>query len=138
MWRENLGVEVQVRLLDPDSYFYVLESERDNLFDYGWIADYPDPHNFLDVLFHSQAEDNNLGKYSNAQVDALLEEARVEPNNQNRLGLYRQVEALLVQDAAAIPLYFGRSYLVVKPYVKDLVFTPFGLIDLRQAELPPR
>ena len=137
MWRENLGVDVQVRLLDPDIYYYILEDGLDNLFDYGWIADYPDPHNFLDVLFHAEAE-NNVGKYNNAQVNGLLEKARLERDAETRHGLYREVERLLVQDAAAIPLNFGRSYLVVKPYVKELVFTPFGMIDLRRVSLTSR
>ena len=42
------------------------------MYDYGWIADYPDPHNFMDVLFHSGAE-NNVGNFSNSKVDTLLE-----------------------------------------------------------------
>ncbi|MBI4199474.1 MAG: hypothetical protein HY535_03260 [Chloroflexi bacterium] len=136
-WRTNLGVEVQVRLADPNTYYYGLKQRRDHLFDYGWIADYPDPHNFLDVLFHSQAE-NNVGRYKNAQVDALLERARVEQDARNRLGFYEEAERLLVADTAAIPLYFGRSYLVVKPYVKGIVFTPFGMVDLRNVSLAPR
>ena len=137
MWRENLGVDVQVRLLDPTTYFYGLEDRLDNLFDYGWIADYPDPHNFLDVLFRT-GTDNNVGNYSSPEGDALLDAAQVEQDSQQRLELYRQVERLLVEDAAAIPLNFGRSHVVVKPYVKELVFTPFGHIDLSRVSLEPR
>ena len=137
MWSENLSVEIQVLPLDPGSYFYNLEAQRGNLFDYGWIADYPDPHNFLDVLFHSDVE-NNVGGYSNDQVNQLLDEARLEQDNQRRIEIYQQVERLLVEDTAAIPLNFGRSYLVIKPYVNDLVFTPFGQIDLRRVFLSPR
>ena len=43
-----------------------------------------------------------------------------------------------MEDAAAIPLTFGRSYLVVKPYVLDLVLTPFGMMDLSQTTLAGR
>ena len=134
MWRINLGVEVDVRLVQPDAYFYVLDQIDKNLFTYGWIADYPDPHNFLDVLFHSSAE-NNSGGYSNAEVDSLLEQARVEQDPSQRTELYRQAEAMLVDDAAAIPIYHGRSQMLVKPYVKDLLFTPFGMLDLRGTSL---
>jgi oligopeptide transport system substrate-binding protein len=137
MWSENLGVVIQVLPLASGSYFYNLEAQRGHLFDYGWIADYPDQHNFLDVLFHSGVE-NNVGGYSNDQVNQLLDEARLEQDNQRRRDLYRQVERLLVEDTAAIPLNFGRSYLVIKPYVKDLVFTPFGQIDLRRVSLSLR
>ena len=137
MWRENLGVEVGVRLLDSTTYFYGLEDRLDHLFDYGWIADYPDPHNFVDVLFRT-GTDNNVGNYSNQDGDDLLDAAQVEQDNQQRLELYRQVERLMVEDAAAIPLNFGRSHVLVKPYVKDLIFTPFGHIDLSRVSLDPR
>ena len=69
-------MEVDVQLVQPDAYYYVLDQIDKNLFTYGWIADYPDPHNFLDVLFHSSTE-NNQGGYNNAEVDSLLEQARV-------------------------------------------------------------
>ena len=137
MWKENLGVEVTVQLASPNLYYYLLDLVPTNLFDYGWIADYPDPHNFLDVLFHSEAK-NNVGRYTNAGFDALVEEARVGQDPQERLQLYNQAEALLVEDAAAIPLVFGRSYLVVKPYVRDLVLTPLGRMDLGQTTLAGR
>ena len=134
MWRINLGVEVDVQLVEPAAYYYVLDQIDKNLFTYGWIADYPDPHNFLDVLFHSSTE-NNQGGYNNAEVDSLLEQARVEQDPLQRTALYHQAEAMLVDDAAAIPIYHGRSQMLVKPYVNDLLFTPFGMLDLRGTSL---
>ena len=76
-WRENLGVEVTVRQLEPERFLYSLKQEKDEMFYTGWIADYPHPQDFLDILFHSGA-DYNYGGYSNPEVDALLEEAGVE------------------------------------------------------------
>jgi ABC-type oligopeptide transport system substrate-binding subunit len=118
-------------------YYYFLDSFSNSFYNYGWIADYPDPHNFLDVLFHSDAT-KNVGGYSNPEVDALLELAREESGGQKRLEMYQRAERMMVDDAAAIPLYFGRSQMLVKPYVNDLVFTPFGMIDLRSVSLSDR
>jgi oligopeptide transport system substrate-binding protein len=137
MWRQNLGVEVQPQPVDPALYYYFLDSFSDGFYNYGWVADYPDPHNFLDVLFHSGAT-KNVGGYSNPEVDALLELAREESNGQKRLEMYQRAERMVVDDAASIPLYFGRSQMLVKPYVNDLVFTPFGMIDLRSVSLSDR
>ena len=134
MWRLNLGVEVDVQLVDSDVYWYVLDQIAGNLFTYGWIADYPDPQNFLDVLFHSSVQ-NNVGGYNNPEVDSLLEQARVEQGPSQRTSLYHQAEAILVEDAAAIPTHHGRSQMLVKPYVKNLLFTTFGMLDLRRASL---
>ncbi|MFC2059392.1 peptide ABC transporter substrate-binding protein, partial [Chloroflexota bacterium] len=136
MWRQNLGVEVEIRQLEPDVYFNVIKEEKDELFSDGWGADYPDPQNFLDVLFHSDTE-QNTGEYSNAEVDSLLERARVEQNDAARMSLYRQAEQLITSDAAIIPLYFDESYMLVKPYVKDLPATPLWIPRFKYVSIEP-
>ena len=134
MWRTNLEANVEVQLADPDLYFYVLDLLDDNLFTYGWVADYLDPHNFLDVLFHSKSK-NNVGGYKNDKLDKLLETARSEQDPSVRSSLYRQAEILIVEDAAAIPLYHGSNHVLVKPYVKNLILTPFGMLNFRSTVL---
>ncbi|MBM4462876.1 MAG: peptide ABC transporter substrate-binding protein [Chloroflexi bacterium] len=124
-WRRNLGIEVNVRQLEPEPFLYALNQEKDELFSGGWIADYPDPQNFLDVLFHTAAQ-NNTGGYSNPQLDLLLGRASIEQDMNVRLKLYQDAEQIVVQDAAVLPLFFGRNYVLVKPYVKDYVLSPLG------------
>ncbi|MBM3925276.1 MAG: peptide ABC transporter substrate-binding protein [SAR202 cluster bacterium] len=134
MWRANLGVRVQVRLVDPNIYYYVIQQNVDHLYNYGWIADYPDPQNFLDVLFHS-GEENNVGGYANASVDTLLDKLRTETDNESRLRQYQEVEKMLLNDLAGMPLYFGRSFYLVKPYVLGFTKNAQGMLDLKLVEL---
>jgi oligopeptide transport system substrate-binding protein len=124
-WRRNLGVEVTVRQLEPEPFLYALNQEKDELFDSGWIADYSDPEDFLDMLFHTGAQ-NNIGGYSNPQLDSLLDQASTEQDLNTCLKLYQDAEQMVVQDAAILPLFFGRNYVLVKPYVKDYVLSPLG------------
>ena len=133
-WRQNLGVEVKVRQLEPDRFLYHLKEEKDEMYEMGWIADYPHPQNFLDVLFHSQSE-KNYGEYSNPAVDALLEAARVAADDALSLELYRQVEQELIDDAACFPLWFGCNYVLVKPYVKGYALDLTGVAMLNQVSL---
>jgi oligopeptide transport system substrate-binding protein len=91
----------------------------------GWSADYPDPENFLDIHFHSKSTHNDTG-YSNPQVDALLDRARIERDADARLKLYQQAERLILQDAPWMPLFHGASSVLVKPYVKG--WEPTGSI----------
>ncbi len=135
-WRNNLGVEVEVRQLEPERFLYYLMEEKDEMFDMGWIADYPHPQDFLDVLFHSGTE-NNYGEYSNPEVDALLGRANVEPDKEAGLGLYQQAEQLLVEDAACLPLWFGKNYVLVKPYVSGYKLTPMGFAMLNTVSVEP-
>ncbi len=136
-WRENLGVEVKVRQLEPERFVYHLREEKDEMFDMGWIADYPHPQDFLDILFHS-GTDNNYGGYSNPEVDALLEKANVELDNELRLALYQQAEQKLVEGAACLPLWFGRNYILVKPYVKGYNLNPMGFAMLNTVSIEER
>ncbi|MFC2013477.1 peptide ABC transporter substrate-binding protein [Chloroflexota bacterium] len=128
-WRQNLGVEVKVRQLEPQRFLYHLDEEKDEMFYMGWVADYPHPQDFLDILFHSGA-DNNHGEYSNPDVDDLLEKGAVEQDNELSLKLYQQAEQKLVDDAACLPLFFGQNYILVKPYVKEYSVNPMGFVIL--------
>lgn len=135
-WRQNLGVEVKVRQLEPQRFLYHLRQEKDEMFYMGWIADYPHPQNFLEILFHSGA-DNNYGEYSHPEIDALLEMAGVEQDSNLSLALYQQAEQKLVEDAACLPLWFGKNYILVKPYVKGYNLSPQGLVMLNSVSVEP-
>ena len=135
-WQQNLGVEVKVRQLEPERFLYHLDEEKDEMFDMGWVADYPHQHNFLDLLFHSGA-DNNYGEYRSPEVDALLERARLASDTKISSSLYQQAEQKLIDDAACLPLWFGRNYLLVKPYVKGYKLNPLGFAMLNMVSVEP-
>ena len=133
-WRENLGIDVKIRQLQPERFFYSLKEEKNEMFDLGWIADYPHQQDFLEVLFRG-GSGINYGEYQNPDVDGLLDKAGVEPDKTKSIALYRQAEQKLVDDAACLPLWFGRNYYLVKPYVKDYDVTPLGFAMLNQVSI---
>ena len=126
MLQQNLGVTMDIQLVDSNAFFSGLFQHKYAMFITGWIADYPDPYDFLDVLFHSQSTLNH-GNYKNAQLDTLLDAARLERDEAKRTQLYQQAEQVLISDAAVIPLDFARDYWLVKPYVKGVQRPPFVL-----------
>jgi oligopeptide transport system substrate-binding protein len=128
-WQQNLGIEASVRQLEPGNFIYNLKQEKDEMFALGWIADYPDPHNFLDILFHTGAENNAFG-YSNPVLDSLLDQAAIEQNDALRLAMYQQAEQLVVKDAPCLPLFHGANYILVKSYIKGYQLNPLGIPDL--------
>ncbi len=125
-WQVNLGVEVKVRQLEPEQFLYNLKEEKDQIYYQGWIADYPHQQNFLELLFRTGA-DNNWGEYSNLEVDRLLDEAAGLTDILQSQALYQQIEQILVTDAAVWPYYFGRSFILVAPYVKGYELNPLGV-----------
>jgi oligopeptide transport system substrate-binding protein len=128
-WQQNLGVEISVRQLETEEFIYNLKQEKDEMFTMGWIADYPDPHDFLDVLFYTGSE-VNIGEYDNSNLDTLLDQAAIEQDETDRLAMYQQAEQLVVDDAACIPLFHGTNYILAKPYVRGYELGPLGIPDL--------
>jgi len=134
IYQEALGVDIQVEVVDWGVFLNGLDAQRYQMFSLGWIADYPDPQNFLDLLFHTQSAYNHSA-YSNVELDALVEQARVEQDHEKRMALYRQAEELLIEDAPWIPLYHSGGYYLVKPYVKDLIISGQDTMNLHQASV---
>jgi oligopeptide transport system substrate-binding protein len=135
MWQNNLGVTISVENLEPDLYYdEVRAGHHGQITSGGWCADYPDPENFADVLFHSGAA-NNTFNYSSPEVDSLLERARTETDVTIRLQLYQQVEQIIVNDAPALFTTHSQSFTLVKPYIKGYVDPPFGISLFRYLSL---
>jgi oligopeptide transport system substrate-binding protein len=127
-WEEVLGVTVLVEGIDWESYNDQIDAGRyGQLLQEGWCADYPDPENFLDVLFHSDS-DQNHAYYENPTFDVIIETARSEPDIERRLELYREAEQMLLDDAPILVLHHSApSYGVWKPYVKGHIPSPIGV-----------
>ncbi|MCB8950703.1 MAG: peptide ABC transporter substrate-binding protein [Ardenticatenales bacterium] len=125
-WRQNLGVTITPTLIDPYRYSQSLYDNPANLFTYGWCADYPDPENFLDVLYYSGSP-QNLGRFHDADLDALLLQARSTADVTARLALYAQTEQRLVAAAPALFITHPLSAILVKPTIYGYTLTPMGV-----------
>jgi hypothetical protein len=139
MWEETLGLKVELQQVETATYWEDLNDGRLQAFaGLGWQADYPDPQNFLDILFHSESQLNQSG-YSNPEVDRLLEAARVEQDWPTRMALYNEAEQLIVDDVPWIPLWFsGEDIVLLKPYVKGYALTPLIVPKLKDVYIEGR
>ena len=135
MWEKNLGIKTEFQQTEYATFLKDLNKRRFQMFDIGWIADYPDPENFLDVLFYSDSS-NNHTNYNNPRVNTLLEKARVETDEMLRFSIYNEVEQTILDDAPWIPLWYsGERYLLVKPNVHDYLQTPLIIPKLKHVYL---
>ena len=132
MWGENLNVDIQLQQTEWATFLQDLHQNRFQMFGgLGWIADYPDPENFLDVLFHSESN-NNQSEYNNGQLDILLERARVELDESARFELYHQAEEIIVYDAPWVPLWHSNGgSVLIKPNVNDYFLFPLVIPKYR-------
>jgi oligopeptide transport system substrate-binding protein len=132
MWEENLDVRINLLQTEWAIFLQDLHKKRFQMFGgLGWIADYPDPENFLDVLFHSKSS-NNQSEYTNFELDLLLERARVELDETARFELYHRAEEIIVTDAPWVPLWHSNGgSVLIKPNVNDYFLFPLVIPKYR-------
>jgi ABC-type transport system substrate-binding protein len=119
----EVGVDVQIELMSFPAYL-TAAGKPDLAFAFtSWLMDYPDPSNFLDVKFHSRMiapeNSNNDAFYSNPEVDRRLDAARREVDPERRWAMYRELEALLYEEAPWIWSYHRNVVELRQPYVMD-------------------
>jgi peptide/nickel transport system substrate-binding protein len=103
----------------------------------GWIADYPDPENFL-KLFHGKLvpEDSvkasylNTVRFTNDEFDRYFEGAMHEPVKADRTALFLKADQEIIKNAAVIPLYYEKWIWLSSERVQNLVAGPMGELDL--------
>ena len=113
-------VELQHVELASSDFWSRAHDGRLPVFRAGWIADYPDPDNFLHFLLNSKAQTVYGFGYLNAELDRLTDEARVSIDPARRQELYRSAERLVAADCPLIPLYHDRSYAAASSRVQGL------------------
>jgi len=136
MYKQNLGVDVRIRQMEYATYVDTLSRNPDRfqIYSQGWVADYADPQNFLDILFHSKSGENHM-QYASPDVDRLLERARAERDNGARMRLYQEAESQILKDAPWVPLWHSKRYVLVKPYVQGYTSPPMVVPWLRSVSL---
>lgn len=130
IYKQTLGIDVEVRQYQYTDFVAGLSQNQFQMFLYGWTADYSDPQDFLQTLLGTGSSYNN-SNYSNPKFDSMLQEADKQTDPQKRLQMYGQAEQIALNDAAILPLYHDVSYTLIKPYVKNLVVTGEGILDLK-------
>lgn len=134
----ELGLAIQLASLDWAAYIKLVDDGGTQWHRMGWIADYPDPENFLTVLFHTRniGPPGNTSRFSHPEVDRLFDEADRLPAGPARLAKYREAEKLIVEEAPWVFVYWYTSRLLVKPWVRGLERSPMSVApELHMAPL---
>ena len=133
-WSDELGVEIELQSVDSAAYLREQRKGQFQMQSDGWSADYPDPEDFLGKLFASDSPLNYV-KYNNAEVDALLKEAKIGQDRTKRFSLYAQAEQKILDDATVIPTFWPVAHQLVKPCVKGLPAAPMTISKYRYVEI---
>jgi oligopeptide transport system substrate-binding protein len=116
MWRKELNVNVALVNQEEKVYF---DSRRQMDYEISrstWIGDYNDPNSFLNIWV--SANGNNQTGWSNPEYDRLIAEAEKTADQAARYAAFQKAEALLLEDAPILPVYFYTHAFLLQPSVK--------------------
>ncbi len=114
-WAHNLGVHITISSQEMKTLFQNQQDRNYTIAYSGWIADYPDPTTFLGMMVTGGG--NNYAGWSNAAYDRLIDAAAHTPDNRRRFEYFQKAEAILLDDAPVIPLYFDTQVYLKQPSV---------------------
>ena len=111
---ENLGIQLQVRATDYNRFQDKLRKGTQQLYFLGWNADYPDPENFMFLLYgpqsRSRTQGENASNYASPEYDRLFESMRAMPNGRERQQLIDRMLEIARHDAPWVWSTFPKDY----------------------------
>ncbi|MCY3986214.1 MAG: peptide ABC transporter substrate-binding protein [Candidatus Dadabacteria bacterium] len=119
MWKAHLGISVRLVNQEWAVYLSTLRNDPPPVFRAGWQADFPDPHNFMN-LFECGSGNNRTG-WCDPEYDWLVETAAGTLDRGQRGNLYDRAQKILTETGVAIVPYLNSvQQNMIKPYVKGL------------------
>lgn len=127
-WRQ-LGLDVELAATNYNQFQAKVRRGAYQIFTWGWIADYPDPENFLFLLetskARSESEGPNSANFKNAQYDKLFWAMKDRPNDAHRARIIKEMVAILERERPWIELFHNEAYILRHAWLKNA--KPLGL-----------
>ena len=122
-WAE-LGVELNVEIVEWASFTPMRRNGDYDASRNGWVGDYSDPSNMLDLLYSTNG--NNDGKFNNAEYDAAMELSRTTLDAAERSEALHKAEDILMEEAGCIPVAYYNDFWLQSEKIVDSWHSPYG------------
>jgi oligopeptide transport system substrate-binding protein len=130
--KDVLNINVEISTVPFAEHIDAYQGGKIDFFRAGWIADYPDPQTFLQLLYGklvpAKASENsftNSSRFVNARFDSLFLAAQQEPDITKRMDLFRRADQVALDEGALMPIYYEENFRLVQLGVKN--FPPNGM-----------
>jgi ABC-type transport system substrate-binding protein len=140
-WR-RIGLDVAVKATNYNQFLQKLKVGAYQLYFTGWIADFPDPENFLFLLETSSGRKvsggSNYSNFANPAYDALYKRMRLLPNGPERLKVIREMVVILERERPWIELYHDEDYTLIQPWLRNARSFGLSYPTLKYLDIAPR
>lgn len=124
----SLGITINIRQVTYNEIYSTVFPQHDYQFGYGgWGPDYDDPYTYLELFYGPNP--NNYSNYKNAEVDALLEQAKKDPDQVARMNALGKAEEIILSEGALLPLQMRTAHYLIDEDLTDIHFY-YGSVNL--------
>lgn len=141
---ENLNVKVEITKMPFAQHLEAVETSRAEFWRAGWIADYPDPENFLSLLWSKHIPATmeeksylNSTRYTSKEYDALYEKALRTVDDAERNKLYEQADKVATDDAPMLYLFYPKDVRLLQADVRNYPQNAMEYRNLRDVYFVP-
>ncbi len=122
-WAE-LGIDLQVEVVEWASFTPMRRNGDYDASRNGWVGDYSDPSNMLDLLYSTNG--NNDGKFNNAEYDAAMDVSRTTLDAAERSAALHEAEDILMDQVACIPVAYYNDFWLQSDKITGSWHSPYG------------
>lgn len=136
MWKKHLNIDITISNQEWKVYLNAVSQRDFQVARRGWIGDYVDPNNFLD-LFITNGGNNNTGYANERYDDMILQQAPRAATQEERFEIFYDAETLLMEQMPIIPIYTYATRHLVHPSVEGMTPNLMDSLNLKYVKLVP-
>jgi oligopeptide transport system substrate-binding protein len=138
-WRQ-LGIDVEIAATTYNQFQDKVRRGAYQLFMWGWVADYPDPENFLFLLWSQMARSQggpNTANFADPEYDRLFLEMRARPDDERRLALIHDLRTIVERERPWIELFYPERYVLVQGWMHNVKPLGMSVSTLKYEDVDP-
>ncbi|MFX0111614.1 peptide ABC transporter substrate-binding protein [Bacillus pumilus] len=132
MWKKDLGVKVELDNSEWNVYIDKIHSGDYQIGRMGWLGDFNDPVNFLELYKDKDGGNNDTG-WENKEYQQLLNDSAKETDKTKREEMLKKAEKIIIDDMPIAPIYFYTQLWVQDPKLKGVVVSGLGDVQYKWA-----
>lgn len=135
-WNQAFDIQVSLEVAEWKVHISKLRNHDFQIARLGWVADFRDPVNFLEVFKFKNDPDtggNNDTQWENMDFVRLLSKSDSLPSGEERAGLLEKAEELFMSEMPVAPIYFMMDNYVKDRSLKGAFLSGLGDVDFKWA-----
>ena len=132
----DLGINLNIKVNPPSIHRELVSNNSVCFFRGSWIADYPDPENYLQLFITKNKSPigSNRTHFSNEIFDSLYEKSFFIKNDILRNNLFLEMEEILMDHTTLVPLYYDMAVRINSKKVENLSINAMNILSLKEVK----